>query len=261
MYLSGSNFINMSKTVLVTGASSGFGKAIAEKFAAEKWNCIITGRRKEKIEALASELKDKYQVAILPLVFDVQDRLSVFAALEQLPAEWQSIDVLVNNAGLALGRDPFDQASLDDWETMIDTNVKGIMYVTKAILPLMKQKGAGHIINIGSTAGVEVYKDGNAYCASKHAVAALSKSMRIDLLPYKIKVTVIHPGAAETEFSLVRFKGDATKAATVYDGYKALQAPDIADISYYAASLPAHVCINELVVTCTAQANSFYLHK
>lgn len=251
----------MSKTILVTGASSGFGKAIAEKFAAEKWNCIITGRRKKKIEALASELKDRYQVAVLPLVFDVQDRKAVFATLENLPAAWQSIDLLVNNAGLALGRDPFDQANLDDWETMIDTNVKGIMYVTKALLPLMKQRGAGHIINIGSTAGVEVYKDGNAYCASKHAVAALSKSMRIDLLPYKIKVTVIHPGAAETEFSLVRFKGDEAKAATVYDGYKALQAADIADISYYAASLPQHVCINELVVTCTAQANSFYLHK
>ena len=144
---------------------------------------------------------------------------------------------------------------------MIDTNVKGIMYVTKALLPLLKQRGGGHIINIGSTAGVEVYKDGNAYCASKHAVAALSKSMRIDLLPYQIKVTVIHPGAAETEFSLVRFKGDETKAATVYDGYKALQAADIADISFYAASLPGHVCINELVVTCTAQANSFYLQK
>ena len=251
----------MQKTILVTGASSGFGKAIAEKFASEKWNCIITGRRKEKIEQLADTLRKTYGVEVLPLVFDVQNRKAVFTALENLPAQWQAIDVVVNNAGLALGRDSFEVASLTDWETMIDTNVKGVMYVTKAILPYMTDRKSGHIINIGSTAGVEVYKDGNAYCASKHAVDALSKAMRIDLLPYKIKVTVIHPGAAETEFSLVRFKGDESKAGLVYDGYNALQANDIADIVYYNAMLPAHVCINELVVTCLAQANSFYLHK
>lgn len=251
----------MQKTILVTGASSGFGKAIAEKFASEKWNCIITGRRKEKIEQLADTLRKNYGVEVLPLVFDVQNKNAVFSALENLPAEWQAIDVVVNNAGLALGRDSFEVASLTDWETMIDTNVKGVMYVTKAILPYLTDRKSGHIINIGSTAGVEVYKDGNAYCASKHAVDALSKAMRIDLLPYKIKVTVIHPGAAETEFSLVRFKGDESKAGLVYDGYNALQANDIADIVYYNAMLPAHVCINELVVTCLAQANSFYLHK
>jgi NADP-dependent 3-hydroxy acid dehydrogenase YdfG len=251
----------MQKTILVTGASSGFGKAIAEKFASEKWNCIITGRRKEKIEQLADTLCKTYGVEVLPLVFDVQNKKAVFNALENLPAKWQAIDVAVNNAGLALGRDSFEVASLTDWETMIDTNVKGVMYVTKAILPYMTDRKSGHIINIGSTAGVEVYKDGNAYCASKHAVDALSKAMRIDLLPYKIKVTVIHPGAAETEFSLVRFKGDESKAGLVYDGYNALQANDIADIVYYNAMLPAHVCINELVVTCIAQANSFYLHK
>lgn len=251
----------MQKTILVTGASSGFGKAIAEKFASEKWNCIITGRRKEKIELLADTLRKTYGVEVLPLVFDVQNKKAVFSALENLPSQWQAIDVAVNNAGLALGRDSFEVASLTDWETMIDTNVKGVMYVTKAILPYMTDRKSGHIINIGSTAGVEVYKDGNAYCASKHAVDALSKAMRIDLLPYKIKVTVIHPGAAETEFSLVRFKGDESKAGLVYDGYNALQANDIADIVYYNAMLPAHVCINELVVTCLAQANSFYLHK
>ena len=251
----------MQKIILVTGASSGFGKAIAEKFAAENWNCIITGRRKEKIEALADSLRKEYGVAVLPLVFDVQDKEAVFKNLGNLPQEWQNIDVLVNNAGLALGRDPFDQANLADWETMMDTNVKGVMYVTKAVLPYLTQRKKGHIINIGSTAGVEVYKDGNAYCASKHAVAALSKSMRIDLLPYQIKVTVVHPGAAETEFSLVRFKGDENKAGQVYEGYQALAAADIADIIYYNACLPAHVCINELVVTCLAQANSFYLHK
>ncbi|MEI6087813.1 MAG: SDR family NAD(P)-dependent oxidoreductase [Bacteroidota bacterium] len=251
----------MQKTILVTGATSGFGKAMAEKFASEKWNCIITGRRKEKLDELATTLRNTYGIKVLPLVFDVQNKEAVFNQLGNLPAEWQSIDVLVNNAGLALGRDSFESANLNDWETMIDTNVKGVMYVTKAVLPYLTERKKGHIINIGSTAGKEVYKDGNAYCASKHAVDALSKAMRMDLLPYQIKVTVIHPGAAETEFSLVRFKGDENKAELVYDGYKALQANDIADIAYYTATLPAHVCINDLVVTCVAQANSFYLHK
>jgi NADP-dependent 3-hydroxy acid dehydrogenase YdfG len=251
----------MQKTILITGATSGFGKAIAEKFAAEKWNCIITGRRKEKLDELAVSLRNTHGIKVLPLAFDVQDKEAVFNHLGKLPAEWQSIDVLVNNAGLALGRDSFEVANLTDWETMIDTNVKGVMYVTKAVLPYLTERKKGHIINIGSTAGKEVYKDGNAYCASKHAVDALSKAMRMDLLPYQIKVTVIHPGAAETEFSLVRFKGDENKAELVYDGYQALQANDIADIAYYTATLPAHVCINDLVVTCVAQANSFYLHK
>ncbi len=251
----------MSKIVLITGASSGFGKAIAEKFASEKWNCIITGRRAEKLNDFANELRLTYQIEVLPLVFDVQDRTAVFSNLQGLPTTWKNIDVLINNAGLALGRDSFENANLDDWETMLDTNVKGVMYVTKAILPFMTERKRGHIINIGSTAGVEVYKEGNAYCASKHAVAALSKSMRIDLLPYGIKVTLIHPGAAETEFSLVRFKGDESKAGLVYDGYKALQAKDVADIAFFSTTLPAHVCINEMVVTCLAQANSFYLQK
>ncbi|MEI8099563.1 MAG: SDR family NAD(P)-dependent oxidoreductase [Sediminibacterium sp.] len=251
----------MEKIALITGASSGFGKAIAEKFAAAKWNCIITGRREEKILALATELTEKYGIKILPLVFDVQNKTQVFDQLSNLPEEWQAIDLLVNNAGLALGRDSFEKADLADWETMIDTNVKGVMYVTKAILPFLIERKKGQIINIGSTAGKEVYKDGNAYCASKHAVDALSKSMRIDLLPYQIKVTVIHPGAALTEFSKVRFKGDESKAGLVYEGYQALEAIDVADICFYAATLPAHVCINEIVVTCLAQANSFYLQK
>lgn len=197
----------------------------------------------------------------MPLIFDVQDRKTVTDTLGNLPEEWQAIDVLVNNSGLALGSDSFENANLDDWDTMMDTNVKGLMYVTKAIIPFMISRKKGHIINIGSTAGKEVYKDGNTYCASKHAVDAISKAMRIDLLPYHIKVTTIHPGAAETEFSIVRFKGDASKADAVYNGYQALQAEDIANITYYTASLPKHVCINDLVVTCTSQANSFYLHK
>lgn len=251
----------MKKIILITGATSGFGKAITYTFAAAGWNCIITGRRKERLDTIATDLQTKYAIHVLSLVFDVQDRKTVTDTLGNLPEEWQAIDVLVNNAGLALGRDSFENANLDDWDTMMDTNVKGLMYVTKAIIPFMISRKKGHIINIGSTAGKEVYKDGNAYCASKHAVDAISKAMRIDLLPHRIKVTAIHPGAAETEFSIVRFKGDASKADAVYDGYQALQPEDIANITYYTATQPEHVCINDLVVTCTSQANSFYLHK
>jgi 3-hydroxy acid dehydrogenase/malonic semialdehyde reductase len=250
----------MSKIILVTGASSGFGKAIATKFAAGGWNVIITGRRKEKLDELAKALEANYGIKTLSLVFDVQDKKAVFDNLQNLPTEWQAINILVNNAGLALGRDSFENANLEDWETMIDTNVKGLLYASKAVLPmLIKEKG--HIINIGSTAGKEVYKDGNVYCASKHAVDAISKAQRIDLLPYQIKVTAIHPGAADTEFSVVRFKGDAEKAKAVYLGYTPLMAEDIADTVWYVANTSAHVCINELVITCTAQANSMYLQK
>lgn len=251
----------MNKIILITGASSGFGKATAELFAANGWNCIITARSKEKIDALANELTQRHSVQVLPLVFDVQDKAAVDQQIGSLPDSWKKIDVLVNNAGLALGRDPFDQADMEDWEIMIDTNLKGLLYVTRAVVPLMQTEKKGHIINIGSTAGVEVYKDGNVYCATKHAVDAISKAMRIDLLSHGIKVTVVHPGAAETQFSVVRFKGNEQKAAAVYDGYQPLKGEDIADIIYYTATLPDHVCINELVVTCKAQANSFYLHK
>jgi NADP-dependent 3-hydroxy acid dehydrogenase YdfG len=250
----------MSKIILITGASSGFGKATATKFAAGGWNVIITGRRKEKLEALAKALEANYGIKTLCLNFDVQDKKAVFDNLQNLPTEWQAINILVNNAGLALGRDSFENANLEDWETMIDTNVKGLLYTSKAVLPmLIKEKG--HIINIGSTAGKEVYKDGNVYCASKHAVDAISKAQRIDLLPYQIKVTAIHTGAADTEFSVVRFKGDAEKANAVYTGYTPLMAEDIADTVWYVANTPAHVCINDLVITCTAQANSMYLQK
>lgn len=234
---------------------------MAEKFAAAGWNCIITGRRADRLETLANELQTKFSIQTLSLVFDVQDRNAVNTALDNLPVEWQNIDILVNNAGLALGRDSFENANLDDWETMIDTNVKGMMYVTKAVLPYMTARKKGHIINMGSVAGKEVYKDGNGYCASKYAVDALSKSMRIDLLQHRIKVTAIHPGAAETEFAIVRFKGDASKAKQVYDGYTPLHAEDVANIAFYCANLPEHVCINDLVVTCTAQADGIYFHK
>jgi NADP-dependent 3-hydroxy acid dehydrogenase YdfG len=250
----------MSKIILVTGASSGFGKAIATKFAAGGWNVILTARRKEKLDELSKALETNYGIKTLSLIFDVQDKKAVFDNLQNLPTEWQAINILVNNAGLALGRDSFENANLEDWETMIDTNVKGLLYASKAALPmLIKEKG--HIINIGSTAAKEVYKDGNVYCASKHAVDAISKAQRIDLLPYQIKVTAIHPGAADTEFSVVRFKGDTEKAKAVYTGYAPLMAEDIAETVWYVANTPAHVCINDLVITCTAQANSMYLQK
>lgn len=251
----------MTHTILITGATSGFGKAIAEKFAAAKWNCIITGRRSDRLHTLAAQLSADHGVRVLPLVFDVQKKEEVFAAFGTLTSEWSEIDILVNNAGLALGKDSFENASLDDWDTMMDTNVKGMMYVTKAVLPYMIKRKKGHIINMGSVAGKEVYKDGNGYCASKFAVDALSKGMRIDLLQHRIKVTAIHPGGAETEFSLVRFKGDEQKAHAVYDGFTPLYANDIADITYYCATLPENVCINDLVVTCTAQASAIYFHK
>ena len=250
----------MSKIILITGASSGFGKAIAEKFAAGGWNIILTARRKDKLEAVAKEIENKFGVKTLSLVFDIQDKKAVFENIGQLPTEWQAVDLLVNNAGLALGRDSFQDANLEDWETMIDTNVKGLLYASKAVLPyLIKQQG--HIINIGSTAAKEVYKDGNIYCATKHAVDAISKAQRIDLLPHHIKVTAIHPGAVETDFSLIRFKGDASKAAAVYAGYEPLKAEDIAETAWYVANVPKHVCINDLVMTCVAQGNSTLIHK
>lgn len=250
----------MNRKVLITGASSGFGEAIARKFAASGDHLVITGRRAERLNELAEELKAAFGIKVMVSVFDIQQREAVFNALAN-ESFLDDLDILVNNAGLALGRDLFDDASLDDWETMIDTNVKGLLYVTKAILPRLIKRGKGHIINIGSTAGKEVYERGNVYCATKHAVEALSQSMRIDLVKHAIKVTAIHPGAADTEFSLVRFKGDATKAAAVYEGFKPLYGNDVAETVYYCASLPEHVCINSLVMTCTAQPNSFYLHR
>ena len=212
------------------------------------------------MNALAKALTSQL-VEVLPLVFDVQDKAACFAAIENLPEKWQKIDILINNAGLALGRETFDEADMQDWETMLDTNVKGLLYMSRAVLPLMKKTGSGHIINMGSIAGKEVYERGNVYCASKFAAGAISKAMRIDLLPHKIKVTLVCPGAAETEFSNVRFKGDDDKAAGVYAGYKPLSANDVADIIYYVTTLPPHVCINELEVTPLAQATANYTFK
>lgn len=251
----------MSKIVFITGATSGFGAACAGRFASEGYDVIATGRRADRLEELKQTLESSYGKRVLPLDFDVRDKKAVFEKIGSLPAEWQAIDVLVNNAGLALGRDYFEEASLDDWETMIDTNVKGLIYVTRAVLPFMTARKGGHIINLGSTAGKEVYEKGNVYCATKFSVGALSQAMRIDMLRHGIKVTAIHPGAAETEFSLVRFKGDADTAASVYTGIEPLSAKDVADVIYYTTTLPAHVCINDLVLTCTQQANSIYFHK
>ena len=251
----------MAKTVLITGATAGFGKACAEKFAENGYNVIITGRREDRLNELQQQLQQQHKIKALPLTFDVQDKDAVFSAIGSLPPEWRTIDVLINNAGLALGRDYFDEADMDDWEVMLDTNVKGLLYVSRAALPLMKEQRGGHIINIGSTAGKEVYEKGNVYCASKYAVNAISQAMRMDLLQHGIKVTTVNPGAAETEFSIVRFKGDAETAKSVYKGFKALTAGDVADVVFYCTTLPPHVCINDLVVTATAQANSFYFHR
>ena len=251
----------MTKRVFITGATSGFGKAIAEIFARNGHDCIITGRREERLEEIQKDLEQKFNVAIYTLCFDVRNKDSVNKAIGSLPPDWSDIDILVNNAGLALGRDYFDEADMDDWESMLDTNVKGLLYVSKALLPEMTKRKSGHIINIGSTAAKEVYEKGNVYCASKSAVDAISQSMRIDLLRHGIKVTAIHPGAAETEFSKVRFKGDEDTAKSVYKGFKPLVAEDVASVVYYCTTLPDHVCINDLVITCTAQANSFYFHR
>ena len=249
----------MNRTIIITGATSGFGEACARKFAAGGDHLIITGRRKDRLESLQRELENK--VRVLPLVFDVRDRKAVFDAVAGIPEPWRKIDILINNAGLALGRDYFEEADLDDWETMIDTNIKGLLYTSRAILPLMIQTGNGHIINLGSVAGKDVYEKGNAYCGSKFAVDALSRSMRIDLLRHGIKVTAIHPGAAETEFSIVRFKGDETQAKKIYQGFTPLSAADVSDVIHYCASLPPHVCINDLVLTPTAQADGIYFYK
>lgn len=251
----------MAKIVFITGATSGFGKSCAILFASKGYDVIINGRRKERLQTLADTISSNYQVRALPLVFDVRDQKAVKHAIDLLPENWKSIDVLVNNAGLAAGRDFFEEASLEDWDTMIDTNIKGFLYVSQSVAKLMAVRQTGHIINIGSTAGRVVYEKGNAYCGTKYAVDALSQSMRIDLLRHGIKVTAVNPGAAETEFSIVRFKGDKETASKVYEGMKALTAEDVAEIIFYTTTLPAHVCINDLTVTCLQQADSFHIHR
>lgn len=244
------------KTILITGASAGFGKAIAEIFAANGWNLILTARRKVRLEMLERQLTEKYGIETISLAFDIRSNEEVKKAIGSLSGNWKNIDLLVNNAGLAAGLSTIQEGSIDDWEQMIDTNVKGLLYMTRCIAPLMVERKSGHIINIGSIAGKEVYANGNVYCATKHAVDALTQSMRIDLLPHNIRVTQIAPGMAETEFSIVRFKGDGDRAKAAYKGFDPLTAEDIAETAWWVANRPAHVNINDIVIMPTAQANT-----
>jgi NADP-dependent 3-hydroxy acid dehydrogenase YdfG len=251
----------MAKIALITGATSGIGEATAELFAREGYNLILTGRRKDRLEKLGARLNDKHNVEIAVTEFDVRNRADVIENLQGLPAEWKKVDVLINNAGLSQGLDPIDKGDYHDWDTMIDTNVKGLLYVSKVVMNWMIENGSGHIINLGSIAGKEVYPNGNVYCASKHAVDALSQGMRIDLLQHGIKVSAVHPGAVETEFSMVRFKGDEARAKKVYEGFEPLVAADIAETIWFIVSRPAHVNINDIIVMPTAQATGTMIHR
>lgn len=246
------------KIVFISGATSGIGKSCAFIFAKNNFDLIITGRRNDRLLSIKKDLED-FNVKVLTLCFDVRNLEETKKAIASIDKnEFPTIDILINNAGLASGLSSIDEGNYDDWNIMIDTNVKGLLHVSREIMPHMKAQGFGHIINISSTAGKDAYPNGNVYCASKHAVDALSKSMRIDLLNYGIKVTAINPGACETEFSLVRFKGDDEKAKKVYEGFTPLTPDDVADTVFYSANLPKHVCINDLTVTCLTQANAHY---
>jgi NADP-dependent 3-hydroxy acid dehydrogenase YdfG len=251
----------MNKIALITGATAGFGKAIAGRLAREGYDLIVTGRRTARLLALKQELEQTCGVRVLPLSFDVRRYAEAEAAVNALPADWREIDVLVNNAGLAVGLAPIHEGIIDDWERMIDTNIKGLLYMTRLITPGMVARRRGHIINLGSIAGREVYPNGNVYCATKHAVGALSQAMRIDLLPYGIKVTLIAPGFAETEFSLVRFKGDQARADKVYEGMQPLVAQDIADAAAYALSAPDHVDLQDMLIMPKVQANGTLFYR
>jgi 3-hydroxy acid dehydrogenase/malonic semialdehyde reductase len=251
----------LGKIVLITGATSGIGRATAIKFAGNGYDIIITGRRNERLILLEKELIAKKKTKVLSLKFDVRNRDEVKEVLGNLPAEWKKIDILVNNAGLAVGLGHIDTGDVDDWERMIDTNIKGLLYVTRMVSPLMVARGKGHIINLASIAGKEAYENGNVYCATKHAVDALSRSMRIDFLRNNIKVTNIAPGMVETEFSVVRFKGDSEKAKDFYKGIRPLTGNDIADLIYYCASLPPHVNINDVVITPVQQAGANHNYR
>ncbi len=249
----------MSLTAFITGATSGIGKATATLFAKNNIRLVLCGRRKERLEALQSELSALTDVTTLQ--FDVRNKEHVFNAINSLPDNFSNIDILVNNAGNAHGLSTLQDGDTDDWDAMLDINVKGLLYVSKAIIPKMIERNSGFVVNIGSVAGKEVYPNGNVYCASKHAVNALNKSMRIDLNKFNIRVAAIHPGAVETEFSEVRFKGDSEKAKSMYSGYKALQAEDIADIIHFVVTRPYHVNIEDLIVYPTAQATATIMNK
>lgn len=241
---------------LITGATSGIGKAAAEIYAANGWDLIITGRRNDRLQKLKTELESKQEIKIKTLAFDVRNNEEVKSAINNLNEDWNEIDVLLNNAGLAKGFSDIQDGNLDDWEAMIDTNIKGLLYVTKAVIPKMIARKKGHIVNIGSIAGKEVYNKGNVYCSTKHAVEGITKALRLDLLPHKIKVSAVCPGAVDTEFSTVRFDGDKERANSVYDGYQPLLAKDVAEAIYFVTSRPFHVNINDLLIMPTAQANT-----
>ena len=251
----------MKPIALITGATSGFGKATAQRFALEGWNIIITGRREERLSHLKDELESKHDIEVHALTFDVQSLEACRAALNGLSESWKAIDVLVNNAGLALGRESFVEGSIDQWNTMIDTNIKGLLYISQLVAPWMILRKRGTIINIGSIAGKDAYAGGNVYGATKAAVDMLTRNMRIDLLPHGVRVGQLAPGAAETEFSIVRFSGDSSKASATYTGFTPLISEDIADAAWFMASRPAHVCINDMVIMPTAQANATSFHK
>jgi len=252
----------MAHITMITGATSGIGRATARVLAQDGHHLILTGRRRERLETLRDELTSDYpKCHVLTLTFDVRRRDAVDEAIASLPEDWRAIDTLVNNAGLAVGLEPLHEGDPDDWERMIDTNIKGLLYVTRAVAPGMADRRAGHIVNLGSIAGREVYPGGAVYCATKHAVRALSQGMRQDLLPYGIRVSLICPGAVETEFSLVRFKGDNQRAASVYDGYIPLTADDIARTIRFALTAPAHVDLQDILVMPTAQTDARTVHR
>lgn len=245
------------KTILITGASSGIGKATATLFAARGERLILCGRRQERLETLQNEFQCESHL----LNFDVRDRAAVFEAINSLPQQWKSIDLLINNAGNAHGLDPVHKANLDDWDAMIDGNVKGLMYVTKAVLPQMVERKAGQIVNVGSIAGIEVYPNGNVYCASKFAVDAFTQGLRIDLNPFGIRISAVHPGLVETEFSMVRFKGDEDRSKKVYDTLRPLTAEDVADAIAYMVDVPPHVTVADLTLLPTDQANATVINR
>lgn len=251
----------MNKTVLITGATSGIGRSCAIRFAREGHRIIITGRRKDRLESIASNLIQKFNSKVFTLAFDVTVRAEVVNAIQTLPEEFRKIDVLVNNAGLALGLNAIHEGEPEQWETMIDTNIKGLLFVTHAVVPLMIENGRGHIINIGSIAGREAYSSGNVYCATKAAVDSLTKAMRIDLVTKNIKVSQVAPGAVETEFSKVRFAGDETAASAVYQGFEPLTPDDVAEVVHYVTTLPPHVNINDLLIMPMAQASAAIINR
>ncbi|MEZ5083325.1 MAG: SDR family NAD(P)-dependent oxidoreductase [Bacteroidales bacterium] len=249
------------KIALITGATSGIGKACAEKFAKRGYNLIITGRRNERLKKIKLELESKNICQVLALCFDIREKEEVTRVMQSLDNNWINIDLLINNAGLALDLKPIQDGDFNDWDTMIDTNIKGLLYISKLVSEIMVKKGSGHIINIGSIAGKEAYPNGNVYSATKHAIEGLTKAMRLDLFRHGIKVSQIAPGAVETEFSDVRFKGDKDRAKKVYDGYQPLTGEDIAESVYFVATQPDHVNINDLLIMPMAQANAITFDK